>query len=621
MLYDALAEIEKDPRRAAAFRRIASNERRHADIWASGCATSAPRFRPTERPARSRPVHHPPGPSPRDRRGCRPGAGAGGRRGGALRGARRLARGRGDRRRRTGACRDLESPGRRAAARPTPGRAPIATAWRSRSEPAARQRSGSGSAGTGRGRSGTLRAVIFGVSDGLVSNLSLVMGVTGGARPATRASSSSPGSPACWPGRSAWPRASTSRCRASASCSSTRSPSNGPRWRRCPRRRRPSWPPRTGPRGSRPEEAARIAHRIFEDPEAALDMLVREELGLDPDQLGSPWGAAAGSFAAFVLGAVVPVIPYLFGGGTARPGRQPRAEPRRACSRSARRSACSPVAGFLFSGVRQLGIGVAGGRRHLPHRFAYRRRRSVADGCAKPTGPPRRSPWQSDAEYPHDDAALVHQIVGGSEAALATLYDRYGEAIFASACRLTADRGIAEEVVQETFLALGTGPSCSIRPLDRCAAGCTRSAGTVPSTGCVRPDGARGSSRSPRRRRDGRERRRRASSGPSPAAWSWPAPLRNRGARRGRGRRWSARRHPVGDDRDARHRTNRHPAGLPGGPVAGRNRRSAGWPLGTVKTRTRRALLHLREALGGEFGPMAGQTDLDDMPVTIGQDR
>ena len=65
------------------------------------------------------------------------------------------------------------------------------------------------------------------------------------------------------------------------------------------------------------DEAARIAHRIFEDPETALDMLVREELGLDPDELGSPWGAAGGSFVAFAIGAIIPVIPYLFGGGQA----------------------------------------------------------------------------------------------------------------------------------------------------------------------------------------------------------------------------------------------------------------------------------------------------------------
>jgi VIT1/CCC1 family predicted Fe2+/Mn2+ transporter len=58
-------------------------------------------------------------------------------------------------------------------------------------------------------------------------------------------------------------------------------------------------------------EAATIAERMFRDPQHALDTLVREELGLDPDELGSSWGAAGGSFVAFGIGAVIPVIPYL----------------------------------------------------------------------------------------------------------------------------------------------------------------------------------------------------------------------------------------------------------------------------------------------------------------------
>ena len=50
----------------------------------------------------------------------------------------------------------------------------------------------------------------------------------------------------------------------------------------------------------------------MKDPEVALNTLVREELGLDPSELGSPWGAATGSFLAFAGGAVVPVIPFFF---------------------------------------------------------------------------------------------------------------------------------------------------------------------------------------------------------------------------------------------------------------------------------------------------------------------
>src|SRR5258705_8639511 len=65
------------------------------------------------------------------------------------------------------------------------------------------------------------------------------------------------------------------------------------------------------------EEAERIAATIMKDQDAALDTMAREELGLDPDELGSPWSAAFSSLLAFALGAVVVVIPYLFGSGLA----------------------------------------------------------------------------------------------------------------------------------------------------------------------------------------------------------------------------------------------------------------------------------------------------------------
>ena len=53
-----------------------------------------------------------------------------------------------------------------------------------------------------------------------------------------------------------------------------------------------------------------------------------------------------------------------------------------------------------------------------------------------------------------DDPALVRAVAAGSQSALGELYDRHVDAVFAAASRLTSDRQIAEEVVQETFLAL-----------------------------------------------------------------------------------------------------------------------------------------------------------------------
>src|SRR5205085_4993116 len=59
------------------------------------------------------------------------------------------------------------------------------------------------------------------------------------------------------------------------------------------------------------DQAEELAERILSNPQSAIDTLAREELGLDPSALGSPWTAAASSFFAFAGGAVIPVIPYL----------------------------------------------------------------------------------------------------------------------------------------------------------------------------------------------------------------------------------------------------------------------------------------------------------------------
>lgn len=63
--------------------------------------------------------------------------------------------------------------------------------------------------------------------------------------------------------------------------------------------------------------AEQAAADVMRNPEAALQVHAREELGVDPNELPSAWRAAVLSFLCFVLGAVLPVIPWLIGGGTA----------------------------------------------------------------------------------------------------------------------------------------------------------------------------------------------------------------------------------------------------------------------------------------------------------------
>ena len=66
-------------------------------------------------------------------------------------------------------------------------------------------------------------------------------------------------------------------------------------------------------KGLSEELSERVAAELMADPKTALDTLSREELGLDPNSLGSPIRAAIGSFSAFSLGAIVPLLPFLIG--------------------------------------------------------------------------------------------------------------------------------------------------------------------------------------------------------------------------------------------------------------------------------------------------------------------
>ncbi len=66
-------------------------------------------------------------------------------------------------------------------------------------------------------------------------------------------------------------------------------------------------------RGVEPELAREVAKQLSKDPEQALEIHAREELGIDPSDLPSPTVAAVSSFGSFALGALLPVLPYLLG--------------------------------------------------------------------------------------------------------------------------------------------------------------------------------------------------------------------------------------------------------------------------------------------------------------------
>ncbi len=326
VLYDALARIEKDPVRAGAFHRIAGNERRHAEVWANKLRELGADVPATQRPrARVRFIivlarllgtkavtdlvialegdeeeAYDAQESPE---------------------VAAIAADEREHARIWDELRDGGAPGV-AALPPNPqatatvsvaGRDGVALARRvaAPSEIGASEnwhRTGA--------RSGTLRAIIFGVSDGLVSNLALVMGVAGAATAAEPRIVLLAGVAGLLAGSFSMAAGEYISMQSQRELFERQIALERAEMEAMPAEEEAELAATYRSKGFTPEEATRIAHRIFQDPATALDTLVREELGLDPDQLGSPIGAAAGSFAAFAIGASIPVIPFLFGSGT-----------------------------------------------------------------------------------------------------------------------------------------------------------------------------------------------------------------------------------------------------------------------------------------------------------------
>lgn len=166
----------------------------------------------------------------------------------------------------------------------------------------------------GRWGSGRARAAIFGLSDGLVSNMGLVAGIAG----------ASEGADAVLVGGVAGLVAGAFSMAVGEYVSMKANSELAERELAIERReiehdREGETRELAGiyvARGVDPADADQLAQIMMADDERALQTHAREELGIDPDQLGSPVGASLASFAAFAVGAAIPLLPWLFASGS-----------------------------------------------------------------------------------------------------------------------------------------------------------------------------------------------------------------------------------------------------------------------------------------------------------------
>jgi VIT1/CCC1 family predicted Fe2+/Mn2+ transporter len=207
------------------------------------------------------------------------------------------------------------------------------------------------------GGGGALRATIFGVSDGLTSNTALVMGFAGAATSGSFVLLA--GLAGLIAGAFSMATGEYVSMRAQRELFERQIELERAELQSAPEEEMRELSLIYQAKGIPKNEADATAVRLMENPEIALNTLVKEELGLDPSELGSPWGAAMGSFVAFALGALLPVIPFFFGSASA-----PFIAASAGLSAVALFGVGAGVSLFtgksmLYSGSRQVGLGAA----------------------------------------------------------------------------------------------------------------------------------------------------------------------------------------------------------------------------------------------------------------------
>lgn len=162
---------------------------------------------------------------------------------------------------------------------------------------------------------GTVRAAIFGVSDGLVSNVALITGVA-----AADAGSSSvvvAGVAGLLAGAASMAAGEYVSVKAQSELIEYELDRERESIANKPLLETQELAALYTQRGMDRDQAMQMAKAVHTDPEVALEVHAREELGVDPNATGEPVGAAVSSFGAFAVGALIPLVPWLFGDGTA----------------------------------------------------------------------------------------------------------------------------------------------------------------------------------------------------------------------------------------------------------------------------------------------------------------
>ncbi|WP_405741023.1 VIT1/CCC1 transporter family protein [Streptomyces sp. NBC_01525] len=201
---------------------------------------------------------------------------------------------------------------------------------------------------------GWLRPAVFGAMDGLVSNLALMTGVAGGAVSQqtiiiTGLAGLAAGAFSMAAGE--YTSVASQRELVLAELDIERA-----ELRKHPTDERDELAALYVSRGVEPELARKVAEQLSRDPEQALEIHAREELGIDPSDLPSPTVAAVSSFGSFALGALLPVLPYLLGASALWPAVMLALLGLFACGAVVARVTARS---WWFSGVRQLLLGGA----------------------------------------------------------------------------------------------------------------------------------------------------------------------------------------------------------------------------------------------------------------------